>query len=371
LLILVLLVPAPESSESAALSSYSASSVGARGLYDVLDRLGFPVERRLAPMRDSLPVETLYAVLAPPQSLTLTEVNRLLAAVRSGAGLLFVTPEPSRLADSLGVRSALEIPVATQGRESAASLDSAMRLGPGWARSVLRSPDGDSLYRLPPGSQVFLSIPTKRGREPVIVGLRLGQGRVVIVADPDLLRNSVLRRGDAGVRAVRLIEWIQNGASRPIVFDEYHQGFGTHADPLRVARRALTETGPGRAILVLGVAGLVLLVAVGVRPIRPSPLERIERRSPLEHVDALARAYAATRGTSRAARLLVRGLRRRHGGIRSGLDDAQFLRSITQQEADAKEDADRLVSAMEGATSPEDGQGIAAAILRLEQRITS
>jgi hypothetical protein len=245
-----------------------------------------------------------------------------------------------------------------------------MRLGPGWARSVLRSPNGDSLYRVPPGSQVFLSIPTKRGREPIIVGLRIGKGRAVIVADPDLVRNSVLRRGDPGVRAVRLIEWIQNGASRRIVFDEYHQGFGTHADPLRVARRTLTQTGPGRAIFVIGLAGLILLAAVGVRPIRPLPLERIERRSPLEHVDALARAYAATRGTSRAARLLVRGLRRRHGGVRSGLDDVQFLRNIANQNADAEVDVDQLVNAMEGAISPEDGKGIAGAILRLEQVIT-
>ena len=61
----------------------------------------------------------------------------------------------------------------------------------------------------------------------------------------------------------------------------------------------------------LAAVGLVALVASGVRfgPVRTA-IER-RRRSPMEHVRALATALAAARGHDVAVRLMIQGLRRR------------------------------------------------------------
>jgi hypothetical protein len=61
----------------------------------------------------------------------------------------------------------------------------------------------------------------------------------------------------------------------------------------------------------VAVVGLIGLLGAGIRfgPVR-SAIER-RRRSPLEHVRALATALAAARGHDVAVRLMVQGLRRR------------------------------------------------------------
>jgi hypothetical protein len=77
--------------------------------------------------------------------------------------------------------------------------------------------------------------------------------------------------------------------------------------------------------------GLVALVASGIRfgPVR-SVIER-RRRSPMEHVRALATALAASRGHDVAVRLMVQGLRRRlsRGGRPSAPDLEAWLEGLT------------------------------------------
>jgi hypothetical protein len=77
----------------------------------------------------------------------------------------------------------------------------------------------------------------------------------------------------------------------------------------------------------LAAVGMVALLASGVRfgPVR-SAIER-RRRSPMEHVRALATALAAARGHDVAVRLMVQGLRRRlsRGGRAPGTDLESWL----------------------------------------------
>ncbi len=96
-----------------------------------------------------------------------------------------------------------------------------------------------------------------------------------------------------------------------LVFDEYHQGYGDHPGTVRGIVTYLGRTASGHLVLQLAGAGLVLLLAVGPRLLPPRAAERIERRSPLEHVDALARAYRAVGATRTATARLVHGVRRR------------------------------------------------------------
>jgi hypothetical protein len=351
-LIVALLSPAGgERSGDPRLTTRSPAAQGARGLYELAARLGWRPERRdvslLArdPRTGGVPLDSaaVYALLDPPNDVTAAEAGALLAEVRRGAGLLVVLRRGSTLADSLGVRPSRG--GAPQIVDSAA--DSLDGCPPRERFGFINWPD-QRVYSywlvpraplLPADSVVFASVLIARSearaekgdsaraadgrndrqvamRQPAALGFRLGAGRVVAVADPDWLRNDVLRvcRWNAAVQAVRMLEYLSGGAPRArLVFDEYHQGFGRQPSTVRAIGRALTGDPRGRAMLQALAAALVLLAALGARPLAPRPRARLERRSPLEHVGALSRAYAQVGATRLATRRLVRGIRRRHG----------------------------------------------------------
>jgi hypothetical protein len=136
-------------------------------------------------------------------------------------------------------------------------------------------------------------------------------------------------------------------------------------------KRALSTTPIGRVALQAMLAGLVLLLALGARPIAPRPRMRVERRSPFEHVGALARAYSQIGATRLAARRLVRGLRRRHGaGVRTG-DDAAFLRRLVVRHEKLRPNVERLIKATETALPPREFTLLADDIDTIERTLTT
>jgi uncharacterized membrane protein len=75
--------------------------------------------------------------------------------------------------------------------------------------------------------------------------LAAGRGRIVVIADPDLLRNDVLRHCDWGVDVltVRMLEWLRASDGPPrttLAFDEYHQGYGSRPSVFSVTGAFLT-----------------------------------------------------------------------------------------------------------------------------------
>jgi hypothetical protein len=111
-----------------------------------------------------------------------------------------------------------------------------------------------------------------------------------------------------------MLEWLRDGGSSPrtaIVFDEYHQGYGHQASMLGTTRRHLVSHPVGRTILQIVLAALVLLLAVAPRALPPDDVVRVERRDPLEQIDALAHAYEQVRATRTLAARLLHGVRSR------------------------------------------------------------
>lgn len=328
-----------------ALTTHSTSAGGARGLQDIARRLGWRTVRRdvrltSVPRLDST---ATYAVLAPVVDVSVEETHVLLDAVRRGAGLLVVPQRGSPLSDSLGIAPAsFGAPQLLSPADSTASCtDDQNRRGLiDWAGTGVQSFWLVPRVGLPDDTVVFARLQataeTRRrvaaagadtlkgalgtaGPDGILtaaVGFALGRGRVVVVADPDWLRNDVLRvcEWNAAPQAARMLDYLRGSPSAGglLVFDEYHQGYGRHASTSAVIRSALEDTPPGRAVLQAVAAALVLLAAVGARALPPRPRTRFERRSPLEHVGALAHAYGQVGATRTAARRLVRGLRRRH-----------------------------------------------------------
>jgi len=163
-----------------------------------------------------------------------------------------------------------------------------------------------------PMPQRIDTVLTSAGR-PVVLRLDLEGGRAVtLVSDDRLFANRAVRQTAAGELALELVV----PRYRRLIVDEYHHGFDASGS-LAGATLDWTLHSPwGWALWQLVAVGILALLAEGVRfgPARQA-IER-RRRSPLEHVHALATALAASRGHDVAVRLIVQGLRRRLG--RSG-----------------------------------------------------
>ena len=376
-LIILTLLCTPEidpGEEQPRLTTFSNDMRGARGLYLVAEQLGWPVERRTSPMRQALDTSVIYAVLAPVTGFTASEVHNLLEAVRHGASLLYAMPYGSSvLDDSLGLDFTYSSfrgygtpetppPRASEHYERFAELYD----GVPQRALTLKGPAHDD-------RRIFVAAEGAAGDSadaPVVLGLPLGEGWIVAVADPSLLENDFIRREEYALLPLRLLEWLSPRGRRPIVFDEYHQGFGSHPSLTRAVRTLVLETAPGRMLGVLVLALLVLLLATATRAIPPRPLRRLERRSPLEHVGALARAYEQVSATRLAVRRLVHGLRRRHAtGAARSLDDEAYLRSLVTRHPQLADDVDRTVAALDRNVPPADFLHVGQAIAHIDRTL--
>jgi len=326
------------------LSTSSADPLGAKLLYELADRLGWDVARDT---RGTVPTSaaTIYSVLDPVVPITPEDAGAMLAHVRRGGAMLLVLGEGTTpLGDSL------KLTVDRQGDDVASNIGAVRPCvganRPRFTREALWFGNARMLALqgkglVAPGLERFVMLESRPtivtdGPRSTMVGMPYGAGRIVVAADPDVFRNDALRdcRYGLDVASVRALAYLTEGGvvpRRAIVFDEYHQD-RTRFGMSGAIERFLGDTPPGRMVLQLALAGLLLLFAAAPRVLPPRELVRVERRSPLEHVDALARAYLQVGATRTSAQHLVRGLRRRmeHGaarGKRGGIEEDQLYLS--------------------------------------------
>jgi hypothetical protein len=360
---LALLMPRPEAEHGPALDSRSMAPDGARGLYTVLARLRFPVRRGTTRLSGSLSPNATYVLLSPAIPLTAEETNALLAAVRGGATLLF-TPGGGALTDSLGFIVSLESPhtiddtrviggpaprIVTPYAQYSYPLDQNVAITD--SAAAVRS-TAFMWYPAQVDSSVRAAEPLPQrdtsasGVDAIVLGRTFGRGHAIAVAPASVLTNQLVHTGPPAVAIVRALEWAN--AAGPVVFDEYHHGAGMHEDPVGAIRDALLDTAIGRAALMALVAALVLLASAAWRPIAPVHVATVQRRSPLEHVQALARAYLQTHADRLGAERLVRGLRRRHPlGLPRNVSDRVYLETVRARYPAAAGDASVAIRALE------------------------
>ncbi|NUP72283.1 MAG: hypothetical protein HOQ16_13785 [Gemmatimonadaceae bacterium] len=384
--LVALLTPQPELGRMGdpRLSSHLAGGLGARALAETAERFGFDVVRRDsvgAPSPSDARGTAIHAVLAPVLPMTGEEAHRYLDAVRAGDGLLLVFDGRNALSDSLGLWR-------TRGgilyRMPDDSTDCHRRdfMPPLW-------PDGKvHLYGLrwvrgAPRDRIVLAALQGQGRDTVpdeaAAGFALGRGRVVAIPDPDFLRNDVLRRCEWGadVLAMRMLEWLRAGGDRPrtaLVFDEYHQGFGRAPSALGTSAHFLVAHPIGRALLMVALAGLILLAAAAPRPLPPVDPARIERRDPLEQVDALAHAYEQVGATRTITLRLWRGLRARVDGaspLARGRSDEAVLAAIEAADPAVRDDVALVRRALRESVTTRELSDVGAALRRLEASLTT
>ena len=132
-----------------------------------------------------------------------------------------------------------------------------------------------------------------------------------------------------------------------IVFNERVHGFGTAGSLGRALLRWSRRSPWGWAAWQLAIVGLLALLAGAVRfgPIRSLSSRR--RRSPMEHVNALATALSARGGHDVAIAALIRGLRRRLAPTQpAAADPGAWLRELVERAPTptAKEQAGALLA---------------------------
>lgn len=386
--IVALLTPEPTIGRigDSRLSSHLTGSLGAGALARVAERFGFAVVARdssAVPDTTMPPGHTIHAVLAPPLEIMPWEAHAYMERVRAGDALLFVLGGKSPLADSLHVTTTsgggvLAVPPAdTAGCRSTLSF-----VPPLW-------PDGRvHLYGLlwthgnPPPREIFagrtgeLRAGATRWAEAA-AGITIGKGRVAIVADPDLLRNDVVAhcKWGADVVAVRMLEWLRAGGAQPrttVVFDEYHQGYSHRESLAGVVWGFLTGHPVGRALFAVVIAALVLLLASGPRAIPPRDRAMVERRDPLEQVDALAHAYEQVQATRTATARLLRVLRHRvegTGSFHRARSDEAFLADAARAVPERANDVALIERALREPLAARELPNVAAALRRLEDSL--
>jgi len=301
-------------------STFLAGPGGSRALLDAFQRLGLPVRRfRLRPREldrlDADPREVLF-LLDPSIGLSAPEVTSILGFSRR-ADLIVAGDGAEGLMRCFGYRTKRRFIDSVRVTRPGAPLGR----GWPWVHTVLqptgkaRVVDSSRAFdvgfancAVPPLARVDTLLTSSGGQ---LVALRLTRAdvshRVILVSDPELFRNRALRATEAGPFVLSLVA----GTNDRVLFEEYHHGFGP-AGSLAGAVITWSRSSPwGWLVWQAAVIGLIALLFGTIRFGRAQPAIARSRRSPLEHVRALATALAAAKGHDVAIGAIVRGLRRR------------------------------------------------------------
>jgi hypothetical protein len=314
-LVLVLLIlstlvgtQAPDDREDPRASTYLTSTGGLQALYWTLEEVKVPVARRTAPLADAGGTDSLpraLALISPVEQPTPAEMHALAEHVRGGGTLVFAASEwrtEGPAYDTLGLKVG-RVPDGV----AATARPHRWTEGTGTVKGFRRGFADSSRVLRERRATVLLQAAGK----PVAITYRMGGGTVVAFADARPLTNQELRTSGAAPLFARAAAELAAGG--PLTFDEYHHGFQGDGSVWKALRRFLGEHPAGHASLQLFAVLLLLMLAAGRRFGAPLPPPPARRRSPLEHVEALAGAYRQAGAKRTARRLLVAGMARRLG----------------------------------------------------------
>jgi hypothetical protein len=313
-------------------STYLNGPHGSKALHEVLTRLGRLSERRRTPLY-TLATErahrpAILVLLNPIIDLRDAELEQVARYVRAGGAAVSVGDGGGVTActgwrtqaggigstDTIGVRSLetqVRLPptkqVLTARKSAAAERPGLERLRKG----VEENSEPDACNTLLPFA--IDTVVVALNNRPAILRLRYrGGGTITLVADPAWFTNRAWRDTDVPIALLPLLTPRRERPGR-VVWDEYHQGFGSGNQASFSARTWdwLRGSPAGWAILQLIAVALAWLAMTSVRFGPALAVIERRRRSPLEHLEALGAGLESAGDTDTAIERLALGLRRR------------------------------------------------------------
>jgi hypothetical protein len=292
-------------------STFVRSEGGLAALYWTLQELEIPVDRRTDPILDADSLRGALAIIAPMEHPSEEEMSAVQEYVSRGGTLLFVSAAydfGGAAYDTLGLRPVwIEgvSPWSSEGRTATPARPHRWTAGIEGVKGFRRAFSDTSAILRQPGAETLLLVDSL----PVAVTWPLGKGRVIALADARPLTNGRLKESGMALLAARAVA----EAGDTLFFDEFHQGFTGQGSLLGGTLSMIRRFVSGPAAVQLLVAAALLLWVGAWRfgaPLQPAPARR---RSPLEHVEALAGAYRQAGARRTARRLLLAGMARRLG----------------------------------------------------------
>jgi len=345
------------------LSVFLQGPGGASGFAEILQRFDVEVDHFRRPLfhiaDDSQNVAThawvaMLDLMAEPMG---REREQILRHVERGGGLLAAGSTGLERCFGLEI---VDVRETSQDQDQPAALDLAIssddrllydppRHAYGWIDDDEESDDDCGVVG------IASSAPLLRTTTGDVIAWRfalVGGGRALLLAEASYLSNEALRNTDVGLV---VLPWVLDERPERFTFDEYHQGFGEGGSIFAATWSWMTGSPVGWGLLQLVFAGLVLLLAVSIRFGPALQVIQRERRSPMEHLTALAVGLERAGGHAAAVRLIVNGLRRR-------LSRSALVAYRTQ------DDVHQWLSALGMASR---GKGAQAAVARLSARVRS
>jgi len=327
-----------ENEMSGSRSSYRSSPYGTLAFYTLLEESGYHVTRFERPLTDldsHGEIGTLV-IISPPAALNpdpdeFASLNRW---IETGGLLIVIDRE---IDASFGDATA---------KTGVSGFPSTVRpLQPTrYTRGVSRIALSDFASQITIDSR---SVTYHAGNEKaaVLADAQVGEGRVVLLADPYVVANNGISEADNVILALNLF------ANRPdgvIGFDEYHHGYG------RGGQGGITSYFRGTPVPWMMAQGALIAALVvytyGRRFARPVPLRRERRTTNLEFVSSMANITRLARATDLAMRNVYMEFRKRlcrycglpsnapttklasAAGRRAGIDPAELGRLLDRCE---------------------------------------
>jgi len=257
-------------------TTYSAAGGGYKVLYLWMQAMGVPVKRWEISFSDLGPEASVLLIADPEIGPGTGELKALKDWVLKGGTLILAIRPPNVFLEHFG----LELAVADHDKNR----DQTAWFQPGYYTRSVRAIEG----RRHPGlksdrPEVIFHIRYRRGG--LLAVIQEGKGRVIALADPSLFCNESLKKGDHARLALNLLR--NHYIEGPLLFDEYHHGYGR-------ATSVLGHLGRSRALEPLVQVMFLLLIlwaAQGRRFGPPRPLIEKKQRSSMQYVKAMAQLF--------------------------------------------------------------------------------
>ncbi|MCE2422568.1 MAG: DUF4350 domain-containing protein [Gemmatimonadetes bacterium] len=346
-------------------SSLNVRPPGTAAIARATERFGVPVARRRTPLVDADPLGGVIVLIQPAVPLSPRELDAVLGWTEAGGRLVYVPhfagntdredaehePRGTLLA-RLGLVLAGDVGEETGGPLAAVARQ---KLGQPPNTETVRDTAVWREHPLTAGLSEWTPrrfFAPRRGQRPsdsvsmdtlaVLSGgpyagapaagiVQTGDGRILVIADAADLANQAAATSPLPtlfIRAAR--EWTAAGDT--LFFAEFHQGL-TEVSASDVLFSFLRDTGPGRALFQVGLVALLAVAVGGLRFGVPADPPAPERRSPLEHVTALANLYSRAGARETAATLLVTPLAKvaRRPAPRTGAEALELVSLLARR----------------------------------------